>query len=311
MATPDSSPARSHQAQRPQACSLDETIQHETGDLEIGRVHEDLAWDCLGNLAWDCLGLVGSIHEDLAWLGIDLAWVTYLGIDLAWDCLGNLAWDCLGLVGSVHEDLAWDCLGNLAWDCLRLVGSVHEDLAWLGIGRVHEDLAWDCLGNLAWDCLGLVGSVHEDLAWDCLGLVGSVHEDLAWLGIGSVHEDLAWLGIGSVHEDLAWSSMIKPVMLTIFHLSWVPTADQINSIKPDQAVGYWSGSVGMSDQGRSGNGSRSTRQLIVHLGLPEIGKMSCGGRKKSRKIELGRVWLGNFGDRDDRVDRIRSGNPPL
>ncbi|KAH3833826.1 hypothetical protein DPMN_107142 [Dreissena polymorpha] len=35
-------------------------------------------------------------------------------------------------------------------------------------------------------------------------------------------------------------------------LSWVPTADQINSIKPDQALRYWSGSVGMSGRGRSG-----------------------------------------------------------
>ncbi|KAH3819147.1 hypothetical protein DPMN_120880 [Dreissena polymorpha] len=32
---------------------------------------------------------------------------------------------------------------------------------------------------------------------------------------------------------------------------WVPTADQINSIKPEQAVGYWSDSVGMSGRGRS------------------------------------------------------------
>ena len=28
-------------------------------------------------------------------------------------------------------------------------------------------------------------------------------------------------------------------------------------------------------------------------------------------VELGRVWSGNFGDRDDRVDRIGSGNPLL
>ncbi|KAH3897322.1 hypothetical protein DPMN_021510 [Dreissena polymorpha] len=72
-------------------------------------------------------------------------------------------------------------------------------------------------------------------------------------------------------------------------LSWVPTADQINSIKPDQAVGYWSGSVGMSGQGRPGrsalvglpiryfftcqkisssgrvgNGSRSAREVVVY-----------------------------------------------
>ena len=28
-------------------------------------------------------------------------------------------------------------------------------------------------------------------------------------------------------------------------------------------------------------------------------------------VKLGWVWSGNFGDRDDRVDRIGSGNPPL
>ncbi|KAH3818259.1 hypothetical protein DPMN_119861 [Dreissena polymorpha] len=28
-------------------------------------------------------------------------------------------------------------------------------------------------------------------------------------------------------------------------------------------------------------------------------------------VELGRVRSGNFGDRDDQVDRIGSGNPPL
>ena len=47
---------------------------------------------------------------------------------------------------------------------------------------------------------------------------------------------------------------------------------------------------------------------------------SCGGRVLSTRgreevvytflVELGRVWSGNFGDQDDRVDRIGSGNPP-
>ncbi|KAH3860338.1 hypothetical protein DPMN_023236 [Dreissena polymorpha] len=76
-------------------------------------------------------------------------------------------------------------------------------------------------------------------------------------------------------------------------LSWVPTADQINLIKPDQSVGNWSGSVGMS-----GIEDRVDREAIydhldlvvrrsgfdraeVHLGSLEIRKMSCGGRKKS------------------------------
>ncbi|KAH3725058.1 hypothetical protein DPMN_050887 [Dreissena polymorpha] len=112
-------------------------------------------------------------------------------------------------------------------------------------------------------------------------------------------------------------------------LSWVTTADQINSIKPDQAVGYWSGSVRMSGRGwsgrsalvglptryfltcqkissssrRSGSEDRVDRESIVHLDSPEIGKMRS-------RIELGRVWSGQFGDRDDRVDRIGSGNPP-
>ena len=35
-------------------------------------------------------------------------------------------------------------------------------------------------------------------------------------------------------------------------LCYVPTADKINSIKPDQAIEYWSGSVGMSDREWSG-----------------------------------------------------------
>ncbi|KAH3820623.1 hypothetical protein DPMN_122369 [Dreissena polymorpha] len=127
-------------------------------------------------------------------------------------------------------------------------------------------------------------------------------------------------------------------------LSWVPTADQINSIKPVQAIGYWSGSVGMSDRGRSvkykielivkqSSGdridifyticTRSARPLpeftrllpygysTVHDHVPiairqEVEKKSC----IPVLVELGRVWSGNFNDRDDRVDRIGSGNPP-
>ncbi|KAH3858940.1 hypothetical protein DPMN_101585 [Dreissena polymorpha] len=42
----------------------------------------------------------------------------------------------------------------------------------------------------------------------------------------------------------------------------------------------------------------------------EIGRMSCGGRVLSTRGELGRVRSGNFGDRDDRVDRIGIGNLP-
>ncbi|KAH3858325.1 hypothetical protein DPMN_100948 [Dreissena polymorpha] len=61
---------------------------------------------------------------------------------------------------------------------------------------------------------------------------------------------------------------------------------------------------------RSGSEDRVDREAIVHLGShigrddrAEIGRMSCG-------VELGRLWSGNFGDRDDRLDRIGSGNPP-
>ncbi|KAH3799731.1 hypothetical protein DPMN_153345 [Dreissena polymorpha] len=71
-----------------------------------------------------------------------------------------------------------------------------------------------------------------------------------------------------------------------------------------------------------GNGSRSARAVIVKQSCgdridifhticrddrAEFGKMSCGGHKKSCipfLVELGRVWSGNFGDRDNRVDRI-------
>ncbi|KAH3868445.1 hypothetical protein DPMN_031591 [Dreissena polymorpha] len=65
------------------------------------------------------------------------------------------------------------------------------------------------------------------------------------------------------------------------------------------------------------NGRYDHRSAKFHLGSPEIGKMSCGVEKKSCipfLVELGRVWSGNFGDRDDRddrVDRIGDGNPPL
>ncbi|KAH3806929.1 hypothetical protein DPMN_135259 [Dreissena polymorpha] len=80
----------------------------------------------------------------------------------------------------------------------------------------------------------------------------------------------------SLRNKESVSSFTRSSLLTnCLQLSWVPTADQINSIKPDQAVGYWSCAVGMSG-----------------------------------RVELGRVWSGNFGDRDDRVDRIGSGNPP-
>ncbi|KAH3775604.1 hypothetical protein DPMN_177010 [Dreissena polymorpha] len=37
----------------------------------------------------------------------------------------------------------------------------------------------------------------------------------------------------------------------------------VNSIKPDQAVGYWSGSVGMSDRGRSGRDDRAEIEKMV------------------------------------------------
>ncbi|KAH3739434.1 hypothetical protein DPMN_046086 [Dreissena polymorpha] len=78
--------------------------------------------------------------------------------------------------------------------------------------------------------------------------------------------DLPFYGFDEVEfESLSKDPSNAPTASSISSsspLSWVPTADQINSIKPDQAVGYWSGSVGMSGRGRS--------------------------------IELGRVWSGNL-----------------
>ncbi|KAH3808236.1 hypothetical protein DPMN_136589 [Dreissena polymorpha] len=99
---------------------------------------------------------------------------------------------------------------------------------------------------------------------------------------------------------------------------WVPTADQINSIKPDQAVVYWSGSVGMSGRGRSGRsalvglptryfltcqkilscGRRSRSEDRVDreaIGSPEIGKMSCGGREEVVNTLYSRAWSGLVG----------------
>ncbi|KAH3741582.1 hypothetical protein DPMN_048307 [Dreissena polymorpha] len=65
-----------------------------------------------------------------------------------------------------------------------------------------------------------------------------------------------------------------------------------------EALGKWSCISRVED--------RVDREAIVHMGSPKIGKMSCGGRVLSTRVELGRVWSGNFGDRNDRVDRIGS-----
>ena len=48
------------------------------------------------------------------------------------------------------------------------------------------------------------------------------------------------------------SKTLLLINMTLSQLSRVPTADQINSIKPDQAIGYWSGTVGMIDRAWSG-----------------------------------------------------------
>ncbi|KAH3858930.1 hypothetical protein DPMN_101575 [Dreissena polymorpha] len=62
---------------------------------------------------------------------------------------------------------------------------------------------------------------------------------------------------------------------TLPYKAEVPTSNQINSIKPDQAVGYWSGSVGMSGRGR-----RETRELK---------EVPCG--KPIKKVLLGVIVL--------------------
>ncbi|KAH3727611.1 hypothetical protein DPMN_053550 [Dreissena polymorpha] len=78
--------------------------------------------------------------------------------------------------------------------------------------------------------------------------------------------ELAEDGFGLTGNGIPTGTMGK---LTRFELdkdglaTWVPTADQINSIKPDQAVGYWSGPFGMSDRGRSGRSAlTATRRLL-------------------------------------------------
>ncbi|KAH3866398.1 hypothetical protein DPMN_029460 [Dreissena polymorpha] len=76
--------------------------------------------------------------------------------------------------------------------------------------------------------------------------------------------------------------------------SWVPTADQINSIKPDQAVEYWSGLVGMSGRGRSGRSAL--------FGLPTRYFLTCqtissSGRRPGKDREL--IVKQSCGDRID------------
>jgi len=65
------------------------------------------------------------------------------------------------------------------------------------------------------------------------------------------------------------------------NLCYVPTTDQINSIKPDEAIGYWSDSVGMSDWDRPG---RSTLVGITRASYPNILKCSQAVEKCSRRI---------------------------
>ena len=69
-------------------------------------------------------------------------------------------------------------------------------------------------------------------------------------------------------------SLIQMVVMAngrVNALSWAPTADQINSIKPDQAIGYWSGSVGMIDREWS---RRSTLVGIARAFYPNFFDMS-------------------------------------
>ncbi|KAH3885620.1 hypothetical protein DPMN_009615 [Dreissena polymorpha] len=82
-------------------------------------------------------------------------------------------------------------------------------------------------------------------------------------------------------------------------------SDHLDQARPRSRV-MWS-------EARSGSEDRVDREAIVHLisrvvfYQQEVEKKSC----IPFLVELGRVWSGNFGDRDDRVDRIGSGNPPL
>ncbi|KAH3782110.1 hypothetical protein DPMN_160021 [Dreissena polymorpha] len=70
---------------------------------------------------------------------------------------------------------------------------------------------------------------------------------------------------------LKCTSMTTTYLMSILSVSksWVPTANQINSIKPDQAVGNWSGSVGMSGRGRSVELGRIWSENLV-IGMIEL-----------------------------------------
>ncbi|KAH3838096.1 hypothetical protein DPMN_111502 [Dreissena polymorpha] len=78
-----------------------------------------------------------------------------------------------------------------------------------------------------------------------------------------------------------------------------------------EALGKWSCISRVEDRVDRGAIVWRSFTRSVHLGSPVIGKMSCGGRALSTRVELGRVRSGNVGDRDDRVDRIGNGNPPF
>ena len=58
----------------------------------------------------------------------------------------------------------------------------------------------------------------------------------------------------SPHDDI--SMVTRSYLIALW---WVPTADQTNATRPDQAILSWSGSVGMGERGRS---------TLIGVGLP-------------------------------------------
>jgi len=91
---------------------------------------------------------------------------------------------------------------------------------------------------------------------------------------------------GTVHHP--WVSKDDP-------LCYVPTADPINLIKPDQAIGSWSGSVGMSDREGlpwSASLGLSTRIFLTCRKNPTSDRVAK--RSRNNRVFIGLVEVLSF-----------------
>ncbi|KAH3868635.1 hypothetical protein DPMN_031786 [Dreissena polymorpha] len=138
---------------------------------------------------------------------------------------------------------------------------------------------------------------------------GQSHGKGANAVVSQVHHYLNTNSLGEQHAHFQYkkdylSTLLNPIKnVTKFHQFHV-SADHPDVNHSQFPLPIRSTRSSPTKRSGTGLGGR------VHLGSPEIGKMSCGGRVLSTRVELGRVWSENFGDRDDRVNRIGSGNPP-